>query len=216
MAEAKVQQGLVATRSFSMGVTASGARPSSRLLERALLDAPADVASDLGIEVGTPVIYLERLRLVDDKPLILDRAYFRREFEALLHADVEHQSVWELIGAVYGVRAERAHETIEITSLGPEEAGLLDDKTGAASFHIHLITFDANGVPIERVHSVCRATTRFQLEMRTAEGERSSEDASAPPKSVLWAAMSRRGGAPVDTKAAPSSPPDGASMTRRA
>jgi GntR family transcriptional regulator len=58
VAKAKVQQGLVATRSFSDGVSRRGARPSSRLLERGLLAAPADVAADLEIEIGSPVIYL--------------------------------------------------------------------------------------------------------------------------------------------------------------
>lgn len=193
VAEAKVQQGLVATRSFSDGVARTGARPSSRLLERGLVAAPADVASDLEIEIGAPVIYLERLRLVDDRPLVLDRAYFRSEFEALLDADVERGSVWELLATAYGVSAERARETIEITSLGPEEARLLGEQVGAASFHIHLVTFDRLDRPIERVHNVCRAATRFHLELRSSDIDRGSDDAGRRPKSVLWAAMSRGG-----------------------
>jgi GntR family transcriptional regulator len=190
VAKAKVQQGLVATRSFSDGVSRRGARPSSRLLERGLLAAPADVAADLEIEIGSPVIYLERLRLVDERPLVLDRAYFRSEFRALLDADVEHQSVWDLIAATYGIRAERAKETIEITSLGPEEARLLGEQVGAASFLIHLVTYDRLDRPIERVHNVCRAATRFHLELRSSDANRAAEGAGGRRASVLQAAMS--------------------------
>jgi GntR family transcriptional regulator len=189
VAEAKIQQGLVATRSFSDVVARTGARPSSRLLERGLVAAPADVASDLEIEIGAPAIYLERLRLVDDRPLVLDRAYFRSEFQALLDADVEHGSVWDLLAATYGIRAERAKETIEITSLGPDEARLLGEPVGAPSFHIHLVTYDRLDTPIERVHNVCRAATRFHLELRSSDPYRASDDAGRRPKSVLSASI---------------------------
>jgi GntR family transcriptional regulator len=196
VAETKVQQGLIATRSFSDVVARMGARPSSRLLERGLVAAPADVAEDLEIEIGAPVIYLERLRLVDDRPLVLDRAYFRSEFEALLEADVEHQSVWDLLAATYGIRAERAKETIEITSVGPEEARLLGEQVGAASFHIHLVTYDRFDKPIERVHNVCRAATRFHLELRSSDVDRVPHGGRRP-ESVLSAAMSGgSGGSP--------------------
>lgn len=214
VADAKVQQGLVATRSFSDGVARTGARPSSRLLERGLVAAPADVASDLEVEVGAPVIYLERLRLVDDRPLILDRAYFRSELQVLLDADVEHQSVWELIAATYGIRAERARETIEITSLGPEEARLLGEQVGAASFHIHLVTFDSLDIPIERVHNVCRAATRFHLELRSSDLDRVSYGAGRRPKSVLWATMSGGGGRPPEAEPALTMLPGGRSSGR--
>lgn len=203
VAEAKVQQGLVATRSFSDGVARSGARPSSRLLERGLVTAPVDVAADLEIGIGSPVIYLERLRLVDDRPLVLDRAYFRSEFQVLLDADVEHHSVWDLIAVTYGIRAERAKETIEITSLGPEEAKLLGEHVGAASFHIHLVTYDRLGRPIERVHNVCRAATRFHLELRSSEPDHVSDDIGRCADSVLRGSMSRAEGTRPDVDPAP-------------
>jgi GntR family transcriptional regulator len=203
VADAKVQQGLVATRSFSDGVARTGARPSSRLLERELVAAPADVASDLHVDIGAPVIYLERLRLVDDSPLVLDRAYFRSEFQVLLDADVEHESAWGLIAATYGIRAERAKETIEITSLGPEEARLLGEQVGAASFHIHLVTFDRFDMPIERVHNVCRAATRFHLELRSASSDPAPDDPSRQPEPILQASMSGADGPPTGVDRSP-------------
>jgi hypothetical protein len=132
--------------------------------------------------------------LVDDRPLVLDRAYFRSEFQALLDADVEQRSVWDLIAATYGIRAERAKETIEITSLGPEEARLLGETIGAASFHIHLVTYDRHGKPIERVHNVCRAATRFHLELRSSD----PYDAVRGSRSALSASMSGGYDGPTD------------------
>ena len=214
VADTKVQQGLVATRSFSEGVVRTGARPSSRLLERGLVAAPADVASDLQVGIGTPVIYLERLRLVDDRPLVLDRAYFRSEFQVLLEADVEHESAWGLIAATYAIRAERAKETIEITSLGPDEARLLDEQSGAPSFHIHLITFDRFDRPIERVHNVCRAATRFHLELRSAGPDPSSDGPGRPAERVLRASMSSAEGRSPNADESPSSLPSAGSSER--
>ena len=186
VAEPKVQQVLVGLRSFSAGIARAGRRPGTRLIRRGLVPAPLDVAVDLGIQPGDSVINLERLRSVDDRPLLLNRSYFRAEFDLLLSADVEHQSVWDMLEAAYGVTVARAEETIEITSLGPEEAGLLDERVGAASFHLRLVTFDAAGRPLERVHSVYRAATRFQIELHPPTREATGADVQLP-RSVLSA-----------------------------
>jgi hypothetical protein len=52
------------------------------------------------------------------------------------------------------------------------------------------VTFDRFGKPIERAHNVCRAATRFHLELRSSESDPGSAGADPRPRAHLRAAMS--------------------------
>jgi GntR family transcriptional regulator len=197
VAEPKVQQRLVTLHSFSSGVARAGSRPGARLLRRAVVGASREVAADLAIDEGEPVIYLERLRLVDDRPLLLNHSYFRRDLDVLLTADVEHQSVWDLIETAHVITISRAEQTIEMATLGPNEAKLLGEEPGAAAFHLHTVTFDAADRPVERVHSVYRAATRFYMELRSSNPDALSGAGDVPSRFGLLAGTPEKEGGPA-------------------
>ncbi|GAY10962.1 predicted transcriptional regulator of N-acetylglucosamine utilization, GntR family [Pseudonocardia sp. N23] len=60
------------------------------------LRADGSVAARLGLEVSTPLVYLERLRLADDEPLALDRVWLPGSLAApLLDVDFSHMALYD-------------------------------------------------------------------------------------------------------------------------
>ena len=59
----------------------------------------------LDLEPGSPTLYLERLRLADGEPLLLEQVHLPAErFPGLLASDLEHGSLYDLLTERYGVR----------------------------------------------------------------------------------------------------------------
>jgi phosphonate metabolism transcriptional regulator PhnF len=64
---------------FSEAVRERGHEPSTRTLKLDVRPADAQVAQELGLKPGKPVVYLERLRLIDGEPTGLSSHYFSFE-----------------------------------------------------------------------------------------------------------------------------------------
>ena len=64
---------------FTEAVLNQGRRPDSRLLRLDVRAASPIVASELDLHPGAPVVFLERLRIVDDEPVGLSLHHFSAE-----------------------------------------------------------------------------------------------------------------------------------------
>jgi GntR family transcriptional regulator len=120
--------------SFTGKVQAAGRTPRTevllyqRLSPRAL---PAGVAEKLKMLPGESAYYLERLRLADETPVILERRYIRRRFcPGLRRADVGG-SIYQLWTERYGLELAGADQTIRAVALHGDEAARLGCAEGA-------------------------------------------------------------------------------------
>ncbi|MCM0622145.1 GntR family transcriptional regulator [Nocardioides bruguierae] len=103
------------------------------------LEARADgvVASRLGLEESSPLVYLERVRLMDDEPLALDRVWLPADVAApLLTVDLSATSL-------YGALAEHCDLTLsggteQVRAIVPSaaERELLGIGTDVAALHL--------------------------------------------------------------------------------
>ena len=94
-----------------------GLDPATRLIAARPESAGEAVAAALGLEPGSPTLYLERLRLADGEPLLLEQVHLPAErFPGLLASDLEHGSLYDLLTERYGVRVARARE---VAGAGP-------------------------------------------------------------------------------------------------
>ncbi|MEU7896143.1 GntR family transcriptional regulator [Nonomuraea sp. NPDC049152] len=155
--ESPVERNLQLLGSFTAEMHAAGLTPSSRLLSTSIDAAPRAVAEALRVEAGTQTIYVERLRLVDGEPLVLEQVHLpAARFPGLLDADLAHESLYTLLAERYDTRLDYAEETIEPVGLGVREAELLDQKRGKPALLIELVAFDQFGRPVEHCRSVVR------------------------------------------------------------
>ena len=152
--------------SFTDEMRQRGMEPATRVIAARPESAGVAVASALGLEPGSPILYLERLRLADGEPLLLEQVHLPAErFPGLLATDLEQGSLYDLLADRYGTRVAKARELLEPILLPVREARLLGRKRGAPALLIEGIAATADGTPVEFGRTYVRGDrTRYFVE----------------------------------------------------
>lgn len=146
----------LALSSFSEDMRARGLTPGAKVRDATEIDCDAAVAADLGVEPGSAVYRLERLRLADDIPIAHEQVYLpARLFPRLLTADLTG-SLYEIMEHRYGIRVERAEQTTRAVSLGKRLADLLGVPPRTAALHVRRTGIDGQGRIVERADTLYR------------------------------------------------------------
>src|SRR6186997_27946 len=152
--------------SFTEEMQTRGLDPQTRLIAARPEAAGEAVATALGLELGSPTLYLERLRLADGEPLLLEQVHLPADrFPGLLASDLEHNSLYGLLTERYGTRVVRAREAIEPVLLRGREAALLEQPSGRPALLVEGVAYSADGTPVEFARSFVRGDrTRYYVE----------------------------------------------------
>lgn len=131
---------------------AQGQVPHGRILERTLSRPPAVVARALDLPKNAQAIRLDRLRLIDDKPVLLEEIWLpSAQFAALAKValadfpDLLYPFYEELCGKVIA----SAEETLTVVSATASEAKLLGIKTGQPMVVIERLALGYDRRPLE-------------------------------------------------------------------
>jgi GntR family transcriptional regulator len=192
-------------RSFTDEMQIRGLDPATRLIAARPESAGEAVAAALDLELGSPTLYVERLRLAGGEPLMLEQVHLPAErFPGLLASDLEHNSLYDLLVERYATRIVRAREAVEPVLLRTREAGLLDQAPGKPALLVEGIAYAADGRPIEFARSYVRGDrTRYYVERVVVRATWPDVDSSSmssgidreAPSAVPAGTASRRGGA---------------------
>lgn len=128
------------------------------------LDARADgtVAARLGLEESTPLIFLERIRLVDEEPLAMDRVWLPARIAApLLESDFTQTSLYEELDRRCGVRLTGGQELVRAIVPTAAERVMLSIPETTAALAIER-TGEVKGQSVEWRSTVVRGD-RFSL-----------------------------------------------------
>ena len=141
-------QPLGALYSLFESIEASGAVQRSQVIELRKDLNPA-VAEQLGLPADAPLLFLERIRLADDEPLAIDRAWLPLEIAApLLASDFERTALYDELELRCGIRPEAGWERITPLLPSPEERKLLAMRRGEAAFFLERLS-TSNGTLLE-------------------------------------------------------------------
>ena len=142
--------------SFTAWAEQLGRTPGARTIEVAKRPATPLVADSLGLEVGTPVVELLRLRLLDGAPAMLERgAFIERVGRLLFTVDLDAGSLYGyLIDA--GVAPDLARHTIDAVPADSADAELLGIAAGSPLLRERRIATSADGEPIESATDLYR------------------------------------------------------------
>lgn len=138
--------------SFTEDMRARGLRPSSRLVAIEEIAASPEVAVDLGVEAGSPVIRLERLRFADDEPMCLEDAHLPARFQRILE-DAELEGSLHEVLARAGVVVAAARRRVRAVPAPSRDAQLLGLPEHAPALEIVDLFYDANRRPAQRSRS---------------------------------------------------------------
>jgi GntR family transcriptional regulator len=144
--------------SFTDDMRQRGFEPSTRVLFAGLIPAPAAIARELGVEEGTELARLDRLRLADGEPMCVEESYLiHRYLPGILEHDLSATSLREIKVGKYGVRWSRARQTIQAILAPAELARPLSIKTGSALLYIERVSYSQEDVPVEFLRVYYRA-----------------------------------------------------------
>jgi GntR family transcriptional regulator len=148
---------------FTQEMKLQGKEAGSRVLEAELVAADPFLARILQVQLGAEVVYLARLRLLDEEPTAIERAHLPHELcPGILKHDFSSASLYQVLAEEYGCRPDHAEQEIEASLATQQVAALLRMETPSVVFEFHRETRLADGRVIEYVDSEVRAD-RFRF-----------------------------------------------------
>lgn len=169
VASNKFHNELLSVSGFSEFSHQLGMIPNSRILRSEVLEATEEVARYLQIEIGSPVLELERLMYVDDRPLFYDIAHYSLiRFPDLEKKLALNASTYKILSEEYTTQIVSNDKEIEVIGATKEYAKLLECDIGANLFRIMKVAFDANDDPVHLSTFMCE-TNRVTLTVHRAK-----------------------------------------------
>lgn len=155
-------------------VAAQGRTLRSEVRTLEIAPADAEVAARLQIPPETPVVVLERLRLVDDEPWVYTVSHIPAAMAPdLIEQDLREQSLYALLENRYGLRMARGHRTVEAHSAGPRLARDLRIAQNAPVLKLTNVSLGLDGAPIETFVAYHRADrSRFEVDLERLKDDR--------------------------------------------
>ena len=157
VAEPKLEEPTNTFLSFSESMVRKGITPTARLLNLQRMPATLSLTEELHIGLGQDVFYVNRLRLANLEPMVIEHSYFPAAlFPDLDKQDLESQSIYRILETVYGIRLAHAAQAYEPTVANEEESDLLKIPVGAPLMLIRRTAFDDMDRPVEYAKDLFR------------------------------------------------------------
>ena len=178
----RIERDFAEALSFTAEMQRRGLDPETRLIIARPESAGERVAEALGLEPGSPTLYLERLRLAGGEPILLEQVHLPAErFPGLLASDLEHESLYDLLERRYDTRIARAREALEPVLLRAREAGLLDQPRRTPALLIEGLASTADDRPVEFSRTYVRGDrTRYFIERIVVRSNLGADGARGP------------------------------------
>ena len=152
VAEKKVSERALGMTSFTELMAATGRVAKTKTISYKLTSPSASEVSRLQLSEGEEVLVMERLRMGDNEPILLERTtlpaslihnFSRRDLTESLYITLEDA----------GIQPGRAEQTISATLANERLSELLQIKRGDAILNVRQVSFDQNERPFEYVRS---------------------------------------------------------------
>ncbi len=153
-------------KSFTEKMIAQGAKVKTRVLEVKCIGAPERIANHLDIRPEEKILYVQRLRYINNEPIALFTSYLRYDLGLKEHDDFSVSMYWLIEN-----RCDRpiagADKEVEATVAMEYEAELLGIQPGECVLLIRNTTYDTQGIPIEYAEGVYRSDRyKFQIKLK--------------------------------------------------
>lgn len=131
--------------SFTEWAQSVGRVPGQRTLELARRPSSEEAAAQLGLEPGTAIVQVLRLRLLDGAPAMIERTSFDAEIGRLLFDfDTDSGSIFTYLRE-QGVDLGRGRHIIDAVAADAEDSQLLEVPVGTALLRERRITSSSTG-----------------------------------------------------------------------
>lgn len=139
-----------------------------KLIEKKTVHATTEIAENLKLTKGTPLICLKRVRYADVEPYYIEINYFEKAYvPEVLHHDFMSESLRIFLANVYHIKWSYAYQEIYSIVANEEMAHLLHVLKGSPLLYIKRISYDKDNIPREYVATYFRAD-KYHLEIELA------------------------------------------------
>lgn len=139
--------------SFKESAIRNHQQASTTVLQFAEITADEKIEKKTGFKKGSPLYYIQRLRSLDGKPLILDHNYFLKDVIRDLTPQIAEQSVYDYIEDGLGITISTSKRTLTVEHVTQVDEKYIDMKDYNCMAVITSQTFDDNGVQFEFTQS---------------------------------------------------------------
>ncbi|CAN5665694.1 phosphonate metabolism transcriptional regulator PhnF [soil metagenome] len=155
---------------FTEEALRQGGTAQSRVLTQELVPATPRVSAGLQLGPNELVVKIVRLRFVGDMPLLLETSFVPVALcPGLEKAELEVNSLYALLEAVYHIRLSYAQQTLEATIANDYEQFLFPIQPGAPMILLEGVTYSDTDQPIEYFKAVYRGD-RFKFNLESHRG----------------------------------------------
>jgi GntR family transcriptional regulator len=168
IAEPKISESLAQKLTgFYHDMVDRGLNPVTEVFVQRVLPAPKKVCEFLKLPAGSPVIELQRLRSVNDEPIVLVTSFLPEALcPPVASADFSNQSLYDFLERECGLLIASGRRYIEAATATEFEAKMLQVEPGAALLSLDSISFLEDGTPVEYYHALHRGDrSRFEVEL---------------------------------------------------
>jgi len=168
VARPKIHEGLFQELTgFYQDMEARGHKPVSKVLKQEKVPASKKIASFLEIGEGDPVIQIERLRYVQQEPIVFVTTFLPFSIcPSLLDVDLKNRSLYEYLESEHGIQISRGKRYLEAVSATQKESDLLGVNDGAPMILLDSVSYMPDGTPLEYYHAIHRGDrSRFETEL---------------------------------------------------
>lgn len=151
--DVKVEQQLLSVSSFTNIIQKKGKQPKTNMIAFSKREASKEEAAQLQLKEKDAVLWVERVRLADDVPMVYETTTIPWTIASpLTEKDIEH-SLYEAIEKKLSLTIGKAKQSIEAAASNKKIADLLEIEQSAPILKVERLTHLDNGSPFEYVRS---------------------------------------------------------------
>ncbi len=164
---------------FAQDMAERGLVTVNKVLEQSIVPANQKVAAFLEVDELTPLIKVNRLRFVEDDPIVLVTSFLPYELcRELLQANLEETSLYDYLEEQFNLKITRGRRLIDAVVANEYEANLLQIEMGAPLIRVESVSYIRDGTAIEYFIALFRADrSRFDVEIAHISGQQGLQHA---------------------------------------
>ncbi len=142
-----------------------------RILSKDKIQATEELADKLALSSGKPVVKIERIRIADRIPLILEIQYYSfTRFGKLLEMDIKG-SMYEMLTKFFNADLDHSVKTIRAVNPSEDIANSLSINPSTPCIFLESLAYTEEDICIEVLHSYYRGD-RYLFKVETGEYQR--------------------------------------------
>ena len=149
--EAKIRERLVQSLTgFHDDMATQNRTPQTRVLDLRVVPATEEVGTQLGVVNGTEVVRIERLRSVENVPIVLVTTFLPHDLVPGIEAiDFTDRSLYQTLDSGFGYQIHHGKRSIEAVGAPSSVSTWLGIGSGEPILFLRSVTYLANGRAIE-------------------------------------------------------------------